>query len=205
MSPAVPSEKPRRRTSSSPVSPARKVTPAVVRSTSRKSSRLRSCMSFSVITVTLCGMSRSAWLPLPISVRVARSCALLLVDPSPTAESRTVTVESVPATGACCAAGADAAAAGAAGCASAVLPSEPASSMAPSGSKGLEGVCAAIESIAACACAAGAQGWFGLKTWSTDMAGPSKVWRRTSAGYLGAACRGLDPSRRCSLACDESR
>ena len=139
MSPASPSEKPRRRTSSSPVSPAWKVTPAVVRSTSRKSSRLRSLISFSVITVTLCGMSRSSWLPLPISVRVARSCVLLLVEPSPTAESRTVTAGSVPATGAalagaCCAAGASAAVA--ADCASAEVPSEPASSMAPSGSSG---------------------------------------------------------------------
>jgi hypothetical protein len=79
------------RTSSSPVSPAWKVTPAVLRSTSRRSSWLRSAMSFSVNTVTVCGMSRSSCSPLPmrvfstLSVSLAWTCTL----------SRTVTVESV--------------------------------------------------------------------------------------------------------------
>lgn len=94
MSPAWPSEKPRRRMSSSPVSPAWNVTPAVVRSTSRKSSRLRSSSRRSVITVTDCGMSRSAWVPLPIRVSVALS---VVFESVPMAWSRTSIVPSVVA------------------------------------------------------------------------------------------------------------
>ena len=84
---------------------------------------LRSWISFSVITVTLCGMSRNSWLPLPISVRVARNWVLLWVAPS-RAESCTVTVGSVAA-----------APAGGVAWAKATELSEPASSMAPSGNR----------------------------------------------------------------------
>ena len=170
MSPAWPSEKPRRRTSSSPVSPAWKVTPAVARSTSRKSSSLRSWISFSVITVTLCGMSISFCSPLPISVLVARSRALLVVEPSPSALSRTVTVPRVPAVPA----GADAAlagvgaGAGSAVCARAAEPSDPASSIAPRGSSG-----AWLASItgAAGACRERTLGLIGLNFWAGRMVG----------------------------------
>ena len=92
MSPASPKKKLPRRTSSSPVLPAWKVTPAVVRSTSRKSSRLRSSIRRSVITVTDCGMSRRACVPLPMPVSVARSVALEWV---PSAFSLTITLPRV--------------------------------------------------------------------------------------------------------------
>ncbi len=96
MSPACPSEKPRRRTSSSPVSPAWKVTPAVVLSTSRKSSRLRSSSSRSVMTVTFCGMSRRDCSPLPR--RVVAGLRVLLERISAGSDCPvTVTVSKVPA------------------------------------------------------------------------------------------------------------
>ena len=76
MSPVVAKEKPRRRMSSSPPSAARKVTPAVLCSTSFRVSRLRSSISFSVTTVTDWGMSRSSCLPLPMLVVVVRRLSL---------------------------------------------------------------------------------------------------------------------------------
>ena len=124
-SPAWPSEKPRRRTSSSPVSPAIKVTPAVVLSTSRKLSRLRSSSSCSVITVTFCGMSRSDCWPLPMLVWVARSVFLFLISGG-SACSVTVTVLSVPPDGVW------------AGAVCAMAVKEPASNSAPNGNTGVE-------------------------------------------------------------------
>ena len=127
-SPVVASEKPRRRMSSSPPSAAWKVTPAVLRSTSFRLSRLRSSISFSVTTVMDCGMLRNSWLPLPMVVVVARTESL---PSGVSAFSLTVTWFSVlsaalgvPAGGDCCA----------------MALMEPASSMAPRGNR-VEAAC----------------------------------------------------------------
>ena len=76
ISPVEAKEKPRKRMSSSPPSAAKKVTPAVLCSTSFSVSRLRSSINFSVTTVTDWGMSRSACLPLPMLVVVVRRLSL---------------------------------------------------------------------------------------------------------------------------------
>ena len=66
--------------------------PAVFLSASLTVSRLRSSISFSVTTVTDCGMSRSCCLPLPMVVSVARTASL---PSGASARSFTVTVLSV--------------------------------------------------------------------------------------------------------------
>jgi hypothetical protein len=158
MSPAWPSEKPRRRTSSSPVSPAWKVTPAVVRSTSRKSSWLRSAISFSVNTVTDWGMSRMSCLPLPTVVFFTRTVSLLWIS----AVSFTVTVDSVAAVSAVCA----------------QLPMEAASISAPRGTSALSaavvGVCKSVAGRC-CVCFFAKVASVGWK-WDARGSGLAKAW-----------------------------
>ena len=102
--------------SSSPPSAARNEMPAVYCKACFSVSRLRSSISFSVITVTDCGMSRRSWVPRATPVRVTRR---LSRPSSGSAFSRTVTVDRVlPST---------------AGASCANAPSEPESSIAPSG------------------------------------------------------------------------
>ena len=93
--------------------------PAVLRRTSFIVSRLRSSISFSVITVMDCGMSRSCWLPLPIVVVVARSESLPCASAFPFTVTGASVMPGVPA-----------------GTVWAQLPTEAASIMAPSGSSG---------------------------------------------------------------------
>ena len=141
----------------------------MVRSTSRKSSWLRSFISFSVNTVTDWGMSLMSCLPLPTVVFLMSRVSL----PWTSAVSFTVTVDRVVSGVLVCA----------------MAPIEAASISAPSGSKALSDCEAWGDRVAGEATNAGEERSMPLRRWARDLAKRASVNRGVQVARRGTKSR----------------